>query len=50
MLTSIVTLEEAVLLMLLFRVWVVAAELLAGAVVLLLPASARAHGESNIGE
>ena len=34
LLTSIVTLEEAVLLMLLFRVWVVAAELLAGAVVL----------------
>lgn len=32
-LTSVVTLEEAVLLMLLFRVWVVAAELLAGAVV-----------------
>ncbi len=50
LLTSIVTLEEAVLLMLLFRVWVVAAELLAGAVALLLPASAKAPGESNIGE
>ena len=34
LLTSVVTLEEAVLLMLLFRVWVVVAELLAGAVVL----------------
>ena len=34
LLTSVVTLEEAVLLMLLFRVWVVAAELIAGAVVL----------------
>lgn len=34
LLTSVVTLEEAVLLMLLFRVWVVVAELIAGAVVL----------------
>lgn len=48
-LTSIVTLEEAVLLMLLFRVWVVAAELLAGAVVLLLPASGKDSREGNIG-
>ena len=49
LLTSIVTLEEAVLLMLLFRVWIVAAELLAGAVVLLLPATGKDSGESNIG-
>ena len=34
-LSTIVTLEEAVLLMLLFRVWVVLAELSAGGVVLL---------------
>lgn len=34
LLTSVVSLEEAVLLMLLFRVWVVAAELIAGAIVL----------------
>ena len=49
LLTSIVTLEEAVLLMLLFRVWVVVAELLAGALVFLLPASRETPGESNIG-
>ena len=49
LLTSIVTLEEAVLLMLLFRVWVVVAEMLAGALVFLLPASGKAPGESNIG-
>ncbi|RZV38373.1 MAG: hypothetical protein EX272_02980 [Chromatiales bacterium] len=49
LLTSIVTLEEAVLLMLLFRVWVVAAEMLAGALVFLLPASGKAPGENNIG-
>ena len=48
-LTAIVTLEEAVLLMLLFRVWVVAAELLAGAVVLLLPAPGRASREGKSG-
>jgi hypothetical protein len=33
-LTQIVTLEEAVLLMLMFRIWVVVAELVAGAIVL----------------
>ena len=48
-LTAIVTLEEAVLLMLLFRVWVVAAELLAGAVVLLVPAPGRASREGKSG-
>lgn len=42
-LSSVLTLEEAVLLMLLFRVWVVAAELLAGFVVL---ASAGKRGTS----
>jgi len=42
LLTSLVTLEEAVILMLLFRVWVVAAELLAGALVLALPGQRRA--------
>jgi len=43
-LTAIVSPEEAVLLMLLFRVWVVAAELLAGAVVLVLPGSRKVSG------
>lgn len=51
LLSSIVTLEEAVLLMLLFRVWVVLAELAAGAVVLArrTPPDAAAETDS-IGE
>ena len=46
-LTAIVTLEEAVLLMLWFRVWVVAAELLAGALVLMLPAPGKASRDGD---
>ena len=46
-LSSLVTLEEAVLLMLLFRVWVVATELLAGAVAFIIPAQ---RGVSTGGE
>ncbi len=49
LLTSIVTLEDAVLLMLLFRVWVVAAELLAGALVLLRPAAVARDGGDDVG-
>ena len=50
-LSSIVTLEEAVLLMLLFRVWVVLAELAAGAVVLAMRRSAGDKAETDaIGE
>jgi len=48
LLTSLVTLEEAVILMLLFRVWVVVAELLAGALVLVLPAQRKAAAGGDI--
>ena len=48
-LTSVVSLEEAVLLMLLFRVWVVVAELVAGAVVLALPGSQVTASGNDIG-